>query len=283
MIMDDVQKINLEDYVQTGEGGTAITYTHKVRNTVAKLYFPGFEADRAKDEFLTAQTVFEMGISTPEPYRLVTDGERFGAEYELIRNKRSFSRIISQEPERLPELAVKFADMAKSLHSKKADTSRLKSTKEKIRQFYLERCNVPDYYKQKALAFLETVPDTPNCVHGDLQISNVITDEKNDYWIDVGDFGYGVPEWDLAWCLSMMLELKKERSEELFHMKFEKIREFWNCFFPNYIGTTDPLQIEEATKKLYPYAGIKIPYMLQMAGFNELPERILQPYYKFLE
>ena len=35
---------------------------------------------RAAAEFFTARTVFEMGIPSPEPYRLVTDGERFDAE-----------------------------------------------------------------------------------------------------------------------------------------------------------------------------------------------------------
>ena len=47
------------------EGGTAISYTHKIRNTLAKLNKPGFEADRDRAEFLTARTVFELGIPTP--------------------------------------------------------------------------------------------------------------------------------------------------------------------------------------------------------------------------
>ena len=103
--MDSYELIHLEEYNQTGAGGTALSYTHKTRNTLVKLYNPGFEADRAMAEFHTAQAVFDMGIPTPKPYRLVTDGERFGAEYELIKNKRSFTRIISEEPERLEEIS----------------------------------------------------------------------------------------------------------------------------------------------------------------------------------
>ena len=99
--MDAYQEIELDDYVRSGEGGTAVSYTHKTRNSLAKLYNPGFEAERARAEFLTARTVFEMGIPTPEPYRIVTDGERYGAEYELVKDKRSFTRIISEEPARL--------------------------------------------------------------------------------------------------------------------------------------------------------------------------------------
>lgn len=102
---EEIQRINLDDYIQTGEGGTALTYTHKDGLSLAKLYNPGFEADRAKAEFLTARAVFELGIPSPEPFRLITDGQRSGAEYELIKNKRSYTRIISQEPERLEEIS----------------------------------------------------------------------------------------------------------------------------------------------------------------------------------
>ena len=49
-----VQTINLDDYIQTGEGGTALTYTRKDGLSLAKLYKPGFEADRANAEFQTA-------------------------------------------------------------------------------------------------------------------------------------------------------------------------------------------------------------------------------------
>ena len=45
--MKTYERINLDDYIQTGEGGTAVSYTHKTGDTLAKLYNPGFEADRA--------------------------------------------------------------------------------------------------------------------------------------------------------------------------------------------------------------------------------------------
>ena len=140
---EEIQRINLDDYIQTGEGGTALTYTKKDGLSLAKLYKNGFEADRAKVEFLTARMVFELGIPSPEPYRLVTDGQRNGAEYELIKNKRSYTRIISQEPERLEEISLKFAHMARELHGKEADTTRLGSYKERIERFYREKNRVP--------------------------------------------------------------------------------------------------------------------------------------------
>ena len=56
--MDAYQEIELDDYVRSGEGGTAVSYTHKTRNSLAKLYNPGFEAERARAEFLTARKGF---------------------------------------------------------------------------------------------------------------------------------------------------------------------------------------------------------------------------------
>ena len=86
--MNTYETIDLNDYVQTGEGGTSLTYTHKMCPTMAKLFNLVNEAELAEREFQTARAVFEMGIPTPEPLRLVTDGERRGVEYELIKNNK---------------------------------------------------------------------------------------------------------------------------------------------------------------------------------------------------
>lgn len=192
---NEFQKIDLNDYIQTGEGGTALAYTHRNGKSLAKLYNPDFDANTIKNEFWASRTAFELGISTPEPFRLITDGKRFGSEYELIEGKRSFSRIISQEPERLEEISLEFARMARELHATKADTSRLKSYKQMITQFYSKKDFVPKDYRNRILKFLDKVPDTETCLHGDLQIGNAITDGKRTFWIDLGGFGYGAPEY----------------------------------------------------------------------------------------
>ena len=198
---------------------------------MAKLYRPGFEADRAKAEFLTARAVFDMGIPSPKPYRMITDGERSGAEYELIKNKRSYTRIISQEPERLEEISLKFTRMALELHAKQANTTLLGSYKQRIERFYREKNRVPEDYKQRALKFLETVPDTPHCLHGDLHIGNIITDGKRDLWIDLGEFAYGAPEWDLAQLWTMCHNMPDNRVQHIFHITHEQMIAHWDIFF----------------------------------------------------
>ena len=279
---EEIQRINLDDYIQTGEGGTALTYTHKDGLSLAKLYNPGFEADRAKAEFLTARAVFELGIPSPEPFRLITDGQRSGAEYELIKNKRSYTRIISQEPERLEEISLKFARMAKELHAKQADTTRLQSYKQRIANFYHEKDMVPEDYKQRVLQFLDTVPDTPRCLHGDLHIGNIITDGQRDLWIDLGEFAYGVPEWDLALLWTMCHNMPGDRVEHIFHITHDTMQAHWDIFFPAYLGTNDPQAIHEATQHLLPYYAAKVPYIFHMVFNRPMPDAALQNIGKYL-
>ena len=141
----DYEKINLEEYVKTGEGGQGVAYTHKTEKRLAKLYNSGFEADVAVEEFGAAQAMYDLGVPTPRPYRLVTDGERVGAEYELIEGKRSFARIISQEPDRMEEVSLTFARVARELHAVKADTTKLTSMKKRIEEFYNREDVVPAF------------------------------------------------------------------------------------------------------------------------------------------
>ena len=278
-----VERINLDDYIQTGEGGTALTYTSKDGKTLAKLYNPGFEADRARDEFLTARMVFEMGIPSPEPYRLVTDGARMGGEYELIKGKRSFARIISQEPERLEEISLEFARMTKELHALKADTARMHSIKQMMVRFYQETDVIPVNYKQRVLNFLEKVPESDYCLHGDLQLGNIISDGRRKLWIDVGLFSYGVAEWDLGTVYEFSHMTNAKITDFLLHLTPETLAAHWDIFLPAYLGTTDPQRIEEANLRIRPYVSTKVPFMLYIANHLDLIPQVVQRLEKLLD
>ena len=269
------ETIDLNDYTHSGEGGTAISYKHKTNNTLAKLYNPGFEADRAVGEFLTARTVFEMGIPTPEPIRLVTDGERYGAEYAFIPGKRSFTRIISEEPERLEEISLAFARYTRDLHSTKADP-RLRSYKQVLQEFYKEKDLVPADYKERALRFLEQIPDAPTCLHGDLQIGNIITDSQRTLWIDVGEFSHGLPEWDNSVLWTICHNMDKNRANFLFHLEPETLTKHWDIFLPAYLGTTDQQTLGNYCRRLLPFYAVKVPYVFDMAYHTSLPDIAFQ-------
>ena len=270
--MQDCETINLNEYTPSGEGGTAITYKHNSRNSLAKLYNSGFEADVAIEEFKVAQAVYDLGIPTPKPYRLVSDGERLGAEYEFITGKRSFARILSQEPDKMQEIAEAFAKAAHTLHATKADTARLPSIRDLLRSFYLGSDTVTPEYRERALAFLQKIQEPDTCVHGDFHIGNIITDGNRTLWIDIGQFGYGAPEWDLGWFWTMSHNLGDSRADFLLHLTQETLVSFWDAFLPAYLGTKDPAALGEYTRKILAYYAVRVPYMFSLINHDKFPE-----------
>lgn len=270
--MHSYESIDLNEYTQSGEGGTALTYKHCSRNTLVKLYNPGFEADMAIEEFKVAEAVYDLGIPSPKPYRLVTDGQRMGAEYEFVPGKRSFARILSEEPQRMPEIARAFADAAIALHRTPADTSRIPSIKEVLRSFYLNNNLVTTEYKERSLSFLDKLEDPTTCVHGDFHIGNIITDGTRTLWIDIGQLGYGAPEWDLGWFWTITHNLGDARADFLLHMTQDSLVAFWNSFLPLYLGTADPAAMGDYTRKILSYYAVRVPYMFNLVNHEKFPE-----------
>ena len=271
-VMQHCESINLDEYRQSGEGGTAITYKHNSRNSLAKLYKSGFEADMAIEEFKVAQAVYDLGIPTPKPYRLVTDGERLGAEYEFISGKRSFARILSQEPEKMPELVEAFAKAALELHATAADTNRIPAIREVLHAFYLSSDAVTSEYRKRALAFLDKIQEPSTCVHGDFHIGNIITDGNHTLWIDIGQFGYGAPEWDLGWFWTITHNLGDNRADFLLHLTQETLVSFWDAFLPAYLGTSAPTALREYTRKILAYYAVRVPFMFNLVHHDKFPE-----------
>ena len=276
--MEMYKQIDLNDYVQTGEGGTALTYNHKDGKTLAKLFMPSVTADNAIREFRISQIVYESGLPTPKPIRLVTDGERFGAEYELIQHKRSFTRIISQEPDKLEPLSERFAVLAKQIHQTPADTTRLPDMKELVMQWIDKISNLTDELRARINRFMNTVPSTPTCLHGDLHIGNIITDGQRDLWIDVGDFAYGVPEWDLGMMYYSANFLSAERADNIFHLDNATLRAHWAAFAKAYYGTDSQEALDAEVQKLQPFVFLKMTFFVSKLtdGKRPMSEFIIQ-------
>ena len=266
-----MERINLHDYDLRGEGSTAQTYYSHDGKRLAKLYFNKISAETATHEFEMAQIVQRLGIPTPSPIRLITDGRRIGTEFELFApvNKRSFARIFSQEPEQVEPLSREFARMALHLHQTPAvglDASPTVSTclpsMKSMVQHWVDRTdNIPDDILAVISDTLSETPDTPTCLHGDLHPGNVITDGVRRVWIDVGDFAYGVPEWDLASMFYNCNMLTDERIKELYHIDAATMRSHWYYFLCEYYGFTTPEECDRLSASLHRLAAVKLFFM----------------------
>ena len=256
--METYEKINLEDYFQSGEGGQSLTYTRKDGKAMAKLFLKSYGADTAEREFRISQAVYKLGIPSPEPLRLVTDGERFGGEYQVIANKRSFTRIISEEPDQLEPLTAKFAALAKDIHSTPADTEAFPEMSAVIRPWIEKSTCITEPLRARLLSALDSIPNPKTCLHGDLHIGNIITDGVKDYWIDLGDFAWGCPEWDFSMNYYISHYMRPELTDNLFHLNPATLRKHWDLLVKDYYGFKTADEQKEYEKNLLKFTALKL-------------------------
>ena len=234
--------INLNDYERTGEGANGASYNHKTdKSIMLKMYLRNFDA--ARHELEMAHKVYAAGIPSPEPGDLVTDGERLGIRFRRIAGKKSYSRACGDNPERTEEYAREFAQMCKRFHAIHVDTTQFEDVKEHLYNLLSDNPFFTEEQKRKIHSFIASAPDTDTAIHGDLQFSNGIFIEQDgvrkSYFIDMGDFGYGYPMFDLGMVYLCCLLNDESWTMEQYHMSNATAARFWDAFAREYFLTAD--------------------------------------------
>lgn len=249
-------KISLDDYVLFGGGFNGDSYDHKTDPTMMlKLYHPG-KIQQPLDEMMLARKVYDMGIPTPEPGEYVeTDDGRYGIRFRRIPGKVSYSRATGDHPENVQQYAEEFAEMCLQLHATHVNTTQFENVKDRYYRFLTANPFFTTDEKDKIGKFIADVPDTDTAIHGDLQFSNAIFAGDKKYFIDLGDFCYGYPLFDVGMMYLCCILDGEEYLNEYFHMHKETAVKFWEAFAPAYFGRDRSLKdIEE---EIRPFAGLK--------------------------
>jgi len=254
--------IDLGDYEESGDGYTAISYNHKDGKRMMKLYAEYMPISEPERELKMAWSIMELGLHIPRALRLVTDGKRVGVEFERISPKRSFARIISQEPERLEEYAAEFARQCLKLHATPCNTAVFTSVKDHFNEVIEASRDFDPEQKSRLHAFVEQAPDATTCLHGDMHIGNIITDGKQEWWIDLADFRYGHPYFDLGMLYFVAVSNPSdELAQKLFHVSHAQMLQVWEVFARTYFGPEADLA--EIDRLIQPYAAL---YMIHFAN-----------------
>ena len=261
----DAIKISLNDYVLSGGGFNGESYDHKSDPSVMlKLYFPG-KIQQPLDEMLLARKVFQAGIPVPEPGEyVVTNDGRYGILFKRIEGKVSFASAVGGNPRRVKEYATEFARMCKELHSTKVDVTVFENVKDR----YLKILALNDFFakeqKDKIAAFIKNAPEAETAIHGDLQFGNAVFTEDRRYFIDLGDFCYGHPYFDLGMVYLTCKLGEEEFTADTFHMDCKTASLFWDAFAKAYFGEDVPLK--EIEDEIRPYAALKTLIIERDAG-----------------
>lgn len=260
-------RINIEDWELSGGGVNGVSYFHKT-DPGMMLKFPNSDvsADVMQEELDASRTAYNMGVPTPEPGDIVTDGKRIGLMFHRVPDKISFAKAIGENPQKTDGYAHRYALMVKRLHGMKCDKSAVRNVKYMYRRAIMDNPFRDSDLKTKAVNLLDTLPDADTCIHGDLHFGNVISDGDKGYFIDMSDFCYGYPLFDLSMMpvLCMLSVVDKARFEYIFHCTSEQGIRFMHSFESEYFGPDASRSGIE--KIMWPYCLLRMLYMEWESG-----------------
>lgn len=281
--MTSIKNIDLKDFRQSGAGANGCSYDSlSDPDLMVKLYNCDYPVAAIHEELEVAEKVFRLGIPSPKPGELVTDGDRFGILFRRIRSKRSFSRMLSDEPERVEEFTREFAGWCKKIHNTVCPEGLFPDAKEQFLDLLDKNPWITGNCRSRMEDFIRNVPDAGACLHGDMHFGNVLStlppgaplSWKHDcYFIDLGYFCRGCPLFDIGMVQCICLYCDEEFRQKEFHITGELAAKAWNIFLDEYFFGEDHLAdryfgpgktIDAVSREIIPYMCCKF----LLVGYN---------------
>ena len=257
--MKEYPQIDLSAWKLVGEGynGQAFVSDAYPGKLLKLVHGTLASAEKVEHEFYASKAAFEAGLPVPEVYEIVREGQDHGYIAERIEDKKSFSRLCADEPERIPEFAALMARYSHQLHAHPLSVGRyVPSLKPLLKEAVAFAPFLSEARREQLNTLVDALADKATAVHGDLQPGNLILAQGRPYWIDLGWLCVGDPLIDLAHLYKMMIiDSRIPTVQDLTHMSLEQMTTFWKAFAEAYAGQADVLALE---RKLRPYAALDV-------------------------
>ena len=249
---------------QSGDGYTAVTYWTKDKDAMVKIYYEQIPTREVEKEKRYSVAAAKLGIPTPLSGDLLDIDGKTGIIFERIQNKVSFARAIANDPSRIEELAIRFAKLAKKLHSTICDKTVFPNAKESYVEYVKEFELFNDEEKEQVIKFILDTPDADTCLHGDFHYGNaIITGEDEELFIDMGDFSYGHPNFDLGTLWYFSHNEDEEMCDKFFHTSHANLLKFYEIFIKEYFD--NKLSLEEADNIFSRYSALTVLWFAHKA------------------
>lgn len=261
------EPVDMSEWTVSGDGHTAISYNHKDGARMMKLYADFIPIVVPRRELEVSWALRNMGFNVPKAYRLVSDGKRYGVEFERITGKCSYARAIANNPEKVDELSARFARLCRELHSKKCDTRVFAPVEDRLLESVSKSGFLDERQKDLVREFIASIPAAPTCLHGDMHIGNALMVGDRDCWIDLSDFAYGNPMYDFGMFYFIVNVVDdEEMKRQMFHFDTSLLRCCWTVFLKEYFGPdSDIARVEE---KIAPFAALQMIFLGNRVELN---------------
>ena len=225
--------------------------------TIIKLYYPRVKKEEIEQEKALAKKSFVMGVPTAISYDIVEADGRTGVVYELIKSK-TIGELIRGDEGHLEEYVDMYAAVCRQIHGIEAEPGQLPSFKDINRSDIPNVTGITEEERAYLHRFLDLIPDRMNCLHGDLNINNIMVQNGECCLIDMGEFSTGTPMFDLSRILFSMEFAGAAKGEfnSFYKLPQDIVTHILHLFLEKYFGC--PLAEAEKTYPdaawLYPLA-----------------------------
>ena len=243
--------VSVEGCEEIGRGANGTIYRIDQDNVV-KVYNNADALSDIQHEREVAKLALILGIPTAISYDVVKVGESYGSVFELL-NARSFSKILSTEPEKIDWCVEEYVKMLKKIHSTEVPAGKLPDMKETVvswaefMQDYL-----PKEAGEKLLALVNDVPKDNHMLHGDYHTKNLELTGDEVLIIDMDTLAVGHPIFELASMYNSFVgysEYDHEIIKKFQGFDFDTGVSFWKKSLSAYLGTNCETKIKEVERK----------------------------------
>lgn len=258
-IMDiegSVRQINIDGCELIGAGACGECYRVD-DETIVKLYYSHVDNEEIENEKAFAKKAFVMGVPTAISYDIVECNGRTGVMYELIKSK-TLGELVREDYANVDKYVDMYVDTCKKVGSIVTDDPEIRDFKTSNYADIDNLTTISDREREYLCKFLDMVPNGNHCIHGDLNLNNIMVENNECLLIDMGELGHGTPLFDISRIVFSMEYANTAPGEfnSFYKMSSEQVTEIFNKFMLKYFG--EPF--EEAAKKddslkwLYPLA-----------------------------
>ena len=243
--------VSVEGCEIIGHGSNGTIYRID-KDNVVKVYKNADALQEIQKERELAKLAFVLGIPTAISYDVVRVGNSYGSEFEFL-NARSFTRILSEEPDKLDWCVHEYVKMLRIIHSTLVPAGKLPDMKETVLSWagFLQNY-LPLKAGEKLVSLVEAVPHDDHMIHGDYHTKNLVLQNDEVLLIDMDTLAVGHPVFELASIFNAyngFSEIDHKRIERFQGINRETGLKFWHKSLADYLETDSKDRIREVENK----------------------------------
>lgn len=243
--------VSVEGCEEIGRGANGTIYRID-KDNVVKVYNNADALEDIQHEREVARLALILGIPTAISYDVVKVNDSYGSVFELL-NARSFSKIISTEPDKLDWCVQEYVKMLKKIHSTVVPEGDLPDMRETaIDWAEFTKDYLPDNYGEKLLSLFKAIPVNDHMIHGDYHTKNLELTGDEVLLIDMDTLAVGDPIFELGSMYNAFIgfsECDPEVIKSFQGFDLETSKLFWNKVLKAYLNTSDENIIKDVEDK----------------------------------